>query len=509
MNSTITRSGTIGAVAAMVALSGAAGADWPNSADTPLLIGPAQGPGDERHAMVVSEDGAVWVAWQEPFCVGDLRLQRVSRLGQVLAPGGIAAQPDPTCGAVLRPDLVARGADVVLARASADVRIDPVQRFDGDGVLLWENTWPGDEAQTMQGLSGLSNGDLLMVSRTFFDFYVDRLDDAGNAVWSGPLVFNPGTPSAALDDVVSDGGDGAFLFWSWHTTYRKTMRVARVTPEGELAFAPVPPMELGELEGFSRHTPPAFASDGAGGAYIVWTEGAEQSLTPMPMRMQRVSGDGSLAFPIEGLRVSLGTDRQYDPAVQVDASSGDLFIVWRDGLPGDQTVRAQRMSPEGDRLWGDEGVAVSDVDALYGRFAALWREDTLTIPMTGPNGVRVFRVDAGGVVSPDAVLISPATTTRAIRAANVDDGTVVVWQSATSTDTNLYAQRLNDDGRLGDPACSAADFVEPFGELNFFDVAEFLEAFSLMEERADIVHDGAFNIFDLLAYLTAFEQGCP
>ncbi|MBX3322341.1 MAG: hypothetical protein KF757_05070 [Phycisphaeraceae bacterium] len=56
--------------------------------------------------------------------------------------------------------------------------------------------------------------------------------------------------------------------------------------------------------------------------------------------------------------------------------------------------------------------------------------------------------------------------------------------------------------------CNIADFAEPYGVLDFFDAAAFLQAFANMDESADLVHDGAFNSFDLLAFMRAFSKGC-
>lgn len=56
--------------------------------------------------------------------------------------------------------------------------------------------------------------------------------------------------------------------------------------------------------------------------------------------------------------------------------------------------------------------------------------------------------------------------------------------------------------------CSRADLTED-GELNFFDVAEFLSLFSAQDQRADFVDDDEFNFFDVAEFLDLFSQGCP
>jgi len=54
----------------------------------------------------------------------------------------------------------------------------------------------------------------------------------------------------------------------------------------------------------------------------------------------------------------------------------------------------------------------------------------------------------------------------------------------------------------------AADFTGE-GTLDVFDVFAFLDAFDAMEPAADFTGDGAFDIFDVFAFLDAFKAGCP
>ena len=57
--------------------------------------------------------------------------------------------------------------------------------------------------------------------------------------------------------------------------------------------------------------------------------------------------------------------------------------------------------------------------------------------------------------------------------------------------------------------CSLADLAEPFGELNFFDVTEFIALYSANDASADLNGDGVFNFFDVSAFLSAYAAGCP
>ncbi|RMH11944.1 MAG: hypothetical protein D6695_08030, partial [Planctomycetota bacterium] len=61
----------------------------------------------------------------------------------------------------------------------------------------------------------------------------------------------------------------------------------------------------------------------------------------------------------------------------------------------------------------------------------------------------------------------------------------------------------------GGGPCSGADFAEPFGTLDFFDVLGFLSLFTAQDPAADITDDGEFNFFDVLGFLDLFSAGCP
>jgi hypothetical protein len=59
-----------------------------------------------------------------------------------------------------------------------------------------------------------------------------------------------------------------------------------------------------------------------------------------------------------------------------------------------------------------------------------------------------------------------------------------------------------------DCASCPADFTGD-GALDIFDVFAFLDAFNIQDPIADFTGDGSFDIFDVFAYLDAFNAGCP
>jgi len=58
------------------------------------------------------------------------------------------------------------------------------------------------------------------------------------------------------------------------------------------------------------------------------------------------------------------------------------------------------------------------------------------------------------------------------------------------------------------PAACAADLNDD-GELNFFDVSTFLNAFNAQDPIADFDRNDEWNFFDVSAFLNAYNAGCP
>ncbi|RMH27434.1 MAG: hypothetical protein D6692_07940 [Planctomycetota bacterium] len=63
---------------------------------------------------------------------------------------------------------------------------------------------------------------------------------------------------------------------------------------------------------------------------------------------------------------------------------------------------------------------------------------------------------------------------------------------------------------VGTPPCSPADVALPYGVLNFFDVAFFIDLYNAADPAADLsVPFGTLNFFDIAAYIDFYILGCP
>jgi hypothetical protein len=81
----------------------------------------------------------------------------------------------------------------------------------------------------------------------------------------------------------------------------------------------------------------------------------------------------------------------------------------------------------------------------------------------------------------------------------VHDGTALV---GSPSDNAAYVYDL--------PDLCPADFAEPYTQLDFFDVTDFLERFAGEDAWADLAAPtGVFDASDFAAFLNAYTNGCP
>jgi hypothetical protein len=96
---------------------------------------------------------------------------------------------------------------------------------------------------------------------------------------------------------------------------------------------------------------PQIASDGAGGAIIVWYDG------DLYLWVQRVDGRGKVLWPAGGICICTASGERWEP-IAVPDGAGGAIITWRDYRNGNQDIYAQRVNAEGTLLWQANGAPI-------------------------------------------------------------------------------------------------------------------------------------------------------
>lgn len=66
----------------------------------------------------------------------------------------------------------------------------------------------------------------------------------------------------------------------------------------------------------------------------------------------------------------------------------------------------------------------------------------------------------------------------------------------------------NADGTIATIGCRSHQYASPIAEFNFFDVSEFISAFSSNDSDADMNGDGQLNFFDVSDFINEIQTGC-
>ena len=271
--------------------------------------------------------------------------------------------------------------------------------------------------------------------------------------------------------IVSDGVGGAIVTWQDRRNGGWDIYVQRVSAAG---------VPLWDMDGVALCTAandqilPKIASDGAGGAIVVWMDDRSGN---SDVFAQRVGPDGAPLWATNGVQACTKPAVRFYPEIAGDGSSGAI-IVWEWGDPW-RLLHVQRISAAGVPQWGADGVVLSIATAGHpgptpqgaaaiisdqaGGAIVTWEENRY-----GPPGHDIFaqRVDAGGGLrwsSDDVVLCSVINEqTNPRMGSDGAGGAIVAWEDLRSFNYDIFAQRVTAAGvplwtsTSGAPLCQAA-----------------------------------------------------
>ena len=523
--------GTVGAMT-VFADSMAAADGWPSNPDSPLVLGDMLGI-NNAHAVALSPGNTFWSAWFEQECFGSLYIQRVDAQGNAFSNGPI--QLFTTSGCVGREARLAAcaGGDVIVGvtlggqNAGGSLAIQPITRLDPSGASVWPAPIvlapplnnPGGQTGRVGQLLSTANEDAVIAWHAGTVVFVSRYNAGGEEVWNAPAAITTLTgPTKRIMALIETGARDFIVVWDEPGgPYVRSLWAALVSATGKVLWSQ--PTNLAPtVSGSSRHTDPAAISDGAGGAIVVYTQGHEQSESPMPLRMQRVALDGSLLFEAEGRRVSLDSLRQFDAVLTFEPVTGDVVVIWRAGN-ATQSIRAQRLTINGDRLWSDTGILVKnltqagfghDFDAVVaarnGELRVMIVLDDLPPPQDpNPARLRLHHVDLTGAVDAQSHPISGNAMVSNVRCVGFNSGFMASWLlDAPSFPDHVVAQRVNGDGSIGLPVIPGD--VNGDTVVNVLDLLIVVNAWGACAQpcppcTADVNSDCNVNVVDLLTVI--------
>jgi len=327
----------------------------------------------------------------------------------------------------------------------------------------------GNTAQQNPRIVNLENGNFTLVwedSRSgFYDIYAQRIDENGNLLWNneGVIVCNF-LGNQNFPQAISDGSGGTIVVWQDYRSGNSDIYAQKINQSGQMVW---PPEGIPICVAAAGQFSPQLVSDGAGGAIIVWHDyrrgGGEDIFS------QRVNAQGKVIWKEDGIPVSIAQGTQWYPQIASDGAGGAI-VVWTDGRKsaGDNDIYGQRISPGGNLLWDNNGVEVCS--------AKLNQEKPVIIPINKGaiiawndfrlNNSDVFaqKIDLDGKLlwKKEGVPVCNAAYNQQNPTLAEDGagGAIVAWEDERGESSDIFAQKIYSDGRPawqenGRPICKA------------------------------------------------------
>lgn len=510
-----------GLLALSTILVSTAHAQWSDDSTMHQVV--ADGAGEQVQPKIApTADGGCYVSWFSSVSGYDVRLQRLDNEGNemwahngiLIADRGFSSTQDYDL------DVDNAGHAVIVFR---DDRFGgtkvTAQRIAPDGSV----TWGANGIQFANGTDFVGSPDIAVTTDgntvvgwiNEADTHLAMITPAGSVSWT-QILTDAGGDSINLASM--HGSDSGSVIASWvqfgHFLGPKHLYAQKIDSVGNEAWASrVAVYDGGSLQ-FGNF--PEFVADGLGGAVFSWYDTANS----LNVYIQRLNASGLNIFTHNGFAASTNPRERVSPSVTFDPNSDSIYVAWTelDNNQGSQGLYAQHINVSGNRMWTDDGKAISPIDAnetssintqvIDGNFAALWIENTGGF---GQEQVHAHAVTPGGadVWTGGTVLVASDTNERSrLTSAMSSDGFIIAgWQAGGTGSADIETHNINPDGSLGASPCPAD--MTGDGSLDFFDVSAFLAAFGAMDPTADFTDDGVFDFFDVSAFLAAFAAGCP
>ena len=494
------RSTFLGA-AFLAALATPAWADWPGNPSANLPVCTAI---QEQANATVCSDGAggAYIAWDDrrndltddpDNPIPDIYLQHVLTTGAVdpaWPPDGLGLSEGT--GPRFGPRVVedgAGGAIVVWDRSDAAGIATYAQHVRADATFdpAWEAGGVALAGVNVRVISDQAGGILSVWSEYSdgsFDVRAQRLRAEGTLDPSWPAlgaVLATGSLYDTEPTLTSDGGSGAIVAWSqsFH------VMALHVQADG----VPDPAWDGGRTLSDSYAWCPTPVGDGAGGVIVAWFDAGSDAQYDVVAHHVLPSGEIDPEWPQNGRRLTRAAGSQAYPSIVSDMQGGAI-VAWDDrrasgsDLQWYADVYAAHVLHDGtlDPQWPEDGLPVCAADNPQWRVAmvsdgsggALLAWDDFrngNDDVYAQHVLPAIGIDDRWPVNGAAVSLAsghqefPGQGAQTYLLAATSDsagGSILAWTDyRAGSATDIYTQRIKNDGSLAPPTASAPSAVAP------------------------------------------------
>lgn len=225
---------------------------------------------------------------------------------------------------------------------------------------------------------------------------------------------------------------------------------------------------------------PAACTDGSNGLIVVWED--YRSGGDWNLFAQRLDANGVKMWPDTGVAICRASGSQRKPLIASDGAGG-AFIIWEDrrNVTAGVDIYAQHISGSGAISYATDGVAVGSgtrdqenaaLTASSGAAYAAWEDSRPTNTVTRPDIYMNRLTTAGPQWGTGRAIITQSNQQR--RPQLVDDGSggcLLAWQTTVGVPPSIWATRVNSNGTVMWGTQGATVYRGPAAEMTARNVA--------------------------------------
>ncbi|MFX0032673.1 MAG: hypothetical protein ACFE9P_08405 [Candidatus Hermodarchaeota archaeon] len=337
------------------------------------------------------------------------------------------------------------------------------QRIDSKGNVQWTvdgmaiSTASGSQLSPKITSDGVGGAIIVWSNNAIggYDIYAQRIDSEGNPQYIGNGTAIITASGEQVDVQITNNGKGdaiitwedfrSGLFSDIYSTLIDSNGIPKWTANGKVICTAISDQYSSQI-----------TSDGTGGGIITWWD--FRSGTNSDIYAQRINHNGITQWIANGTVISMASGHQWTPQIASDGIGGAV-IVWEDFRSGSNwDIYAQRIDSNGMVKWTANGTIISTAindqrylqiisDGLGGAIIA-W-EDTRN--GVGNSDIYAQRIDSDGASlwMANGTAVSTANENQRYLQLTSDGagGAIIAWGDYRSgTDYDIYVQRIDSNG---------------------------------------------------------------
>ncbi|MFA6430986.1 MAG: hypothetical protein WCV91_01175, partial [Candidatus Margulisiibacteriota bacterium] len=339
------------------------------------------------------------------------------------------------------------------------------QKINSSGIPIWQEGGrplaPSAKSQEKGSIAATPGGNLLAVwqDKRFgnYDIYCQNIASSGTLLFGNTGLLVCSAAGAVLHQnisVVPSDSQSVILSFEDARSGYKNIYLQKVSKDGTSLWGRNG-IALAKIK--EEQANAQLCADDEGGVFVVWEDGRNNGISKV--FSQKINAAGKKLWPKAGVPMTAITCRQSAPLIKPDHAGG-LFVFWQDERDtlSQKDLYGQRLSKNGEILWDKNGTKVCGENGDQTEAAICTdKENGLIISWCdyrrGERNPDIYaqRINESGKLlwKNDGVIVCGAPDIQRTPQ-NISDGqggAIFVWTDKGAGSYDIYAQRLNQDGK--------------------------------------------------------------